>query len=67
MSASEPTRPAYMRPLADLIAETREKLRAGTVHQATVAHDNWCGIWAGRVCNCNPQITLAPIHSPESN
>lgn len=28
------------------------------VHQADVYHDTWCGIWAGRACDCEPEIRL---------
>jgi hypothetical protein len=28
------------------------------VHQISVAHDNWCGIFEGRFCNCDPDISL---------
>jgi hypothetical protein len=30
----------------------------GTVAHANVVHDSWCGIYKGKYCNCNPQITI---------
>jgi hypothetical protein len=65
--ASEPDRPHYLRPLSELIRETREQLKGGTVHQATVAHDTWCQVWSGRPCNCNPEITLKEVHGHGGN
>lgn len=29
------------------------------VHQITIFHDSWCGIYRGTRCNCDPDITLA--------
>ena len=31
------------------------------VHQADVYHDTWCGIWAGRACDCEPQIRVREV------
>jgi hypothetical protein len=28
------------------------------VHQVSVSHDDWCGIWQQQRCNCDPDITL---------
>jgi hypothetical protein len=32
--------------------------RSAGYHQLTVDHDNWCGIFDGRHCNCEPDIAL---------
>ena len=32
--------------------------RAVGVHMLDVAHDDWCGIFANKRCNCNPAIRL---------
>ena len=29
------------------------------LHQITVYHDDWCGIYQDKRCNCNPDIRLA--------
>ena len=31
---------------------------AGEVLDLAVAHDDWCGIYKGRECNCDPRITF---------
>jgi hypothetical protein len=28
------------------------------LHQVSVAHDDWCGIFEGARCNCDPDIAL---------
>ena len=28
------------------------------VHQVSIFHDDWCGIWQQRRCNCEPDIRL---------
>jgi len=32
--------------------------REAGYHQVDVAHDAWCGIFAGKRCNCDPDIIL---------
>ena len=29
------------------------------LHQLTVYHDDWCGIYQDKRCSCNPDIRLA--------
>ncbi len=48
----------YIHPLERLIAEHRGEFKSGTVHEVTVAHHSWCGVFNGRVCCCNPTLTL---------
>jgi hypothetical protein len=52
--------------------EVRAKLSAakkGRTHspETRVAHDNWCGVFRGEVCNCNPEVTLLEVHDPARN
>lgn len=30
----------------------------GSVFWADVGHDDWCGIYDGEECNCDPEITI---------
>ena len=55
------TAPNYVQPLAELIRQFRDKLRAGSVHEARVAHDKWCLIFKGGPCNCYPTLELIEI------
>lgn len=36
----------------------------GTLSVATVAHDDGCGIWAGGVCDCDPDIRIIRCDPP---
>ena len=41
-----------------LIAALGAGLPADGVGHVTVAHDKTCGVFAGRECNCTPDITI---------
>ncbi len=36
-------------------------LPRGTLWDATCYHDNWCGIYDGRHCDCDPDIVIVPL------
>jgi hypothetical protein len=36
-------------------------LNPGKKLSMTVAHDDWCLIYVGRECNCDPDITLVEV------
>jgi hypothetical protein len=29
------------------------------VHEVMILHDDWCGMFTGKRCNCDPHIRLA--------
>ena len=31
----------------------------GKITHVNVAHDDWCDVYEGRACNCNPDVKLA--------
>jgi hypothetical protein len=33
----------------------------GELVSCSIQHDDWCGIFAGRACDCDPDITIRPI------
>jgi hypothetical protein len=35
--------------------------REAGLHMVTIYHDDWCGIFAGTRCNCDPDITLSAV------
>jgi hypothetical protein len=37
-------------------AQTRGEIKEAGVFHVDVLHDNWCGIFSGRSCNCSPQV-----------
>ena len=36
-------------------------LPQGTLWDATCYHHNWCGIYDGRLCNCDPDVVVVPL------
>lgn len=36
------------------------KLLPGRLYHMDIYHDNWCGIWSGRKCDCDPDIVTRP-------
>ncbi len=40
------------------------KLPPGRLYHTNIYHDDWCGIWSGRKCNCDPDIVMRP-HAAE--
>jgi hypothetical protein len=53
--------PNYLPIVLETARRNASKLRPGTVHEMRVMHDSWCGIFVGRVCNCNPVTELVEI------
>jgi hypothetical protein len=52
-----PTRPNYIkkiRYLANIGAIPRDV----GIHTIDVLHDDWCAIFKGKPCNCNPTVRL---------
>jgi hypothetical protein len=45
----------------DAVRRNRERLPPGTVYELRVAHDNWCLIFKGGPCNCNPVTELLEL------
>ena len=42
-------------------------LQGSGVHIAHVAHDDWCGIWSGRECDCDPDVTTEKLPEPPAH
>ena len=51
-----PTRPNYIRAIKVATATGRVKPIPGTVNHIAVRHDDWCLIFKGGVCNCDPEV-----------
>ena len=64
---SNPTTPHYLAPMAELIRQSRDRLKAGRVYTMEVAHDDWCLVFKGGPCNCNPVTTLKELGAAEEN
>ncbi len=46
--------PRYLQELAKLNAA----FPPGVITHVLVAHDQWCGVNQGRVCDCNPDVSI---------
>ena len=47
----------YHEKLAALAASMNE----GGVHLINVMHDDWCAIWKGGPCDCNPDVEVRKV------
>ncbi len=47
----------YVRKIASM-AKTGALPRDVGYHQVSVSHDDWCGIFQQRRCNCDPDVRL---------
>jgi hypothetical protein len=47
--------PVYVR---EIIDKFEEGSFLPGLHHVDVLHDEWCGIFKGKDCNCNPEIQL---------
>ncbi len=54
MRAKQPKPHNYLKPLMQHWSKV--EIKPGTVHHATVLHDEWCGIFYGTTCDCVPEI-----------
>jgi hypothetical protein len=50
----------YLKKLAKLHDMGAMDLAPG-VHDVAIAHDEWCGVYKGKHCNCNPDITITTL------
>ena len=55
-AVDEPAKHNYMKKLLKLQAEG--KLPKVGIHDVSVAHDDWCQVYKGGYCNCDPDIKL---------
>ena len=54
---ARPTLPNYIRKIQYLVKVGAIPVDAGVNH-LDVLHDNWCAIFKGKPCNCNPEVHL---------
>jgi hypothetical protein len=52
----DPTKHNYHAKLVKL--QEQGKLPAGSATEVEIAHDDWCAIYGGGYCNCDPDIKL---------
>jgi len=50
----------YLRqPYIGPMLRAARKAKPGTVTQIRVYHDDWCSVFRGGLCDCNPEVTVA--------
>jgi hypothetical protein len=59
----DPRQHNYYDKLMKLIETTT--FPAGRITDVDIYHDDWCGIYRGGYCDCDPEIQLRP--APEQN
>jgi hypothetical protein len=59
----DPRKHNYYRKVMELVE--RGELPPDRVSEVDVYHDDWCRIYHGGYCNCNPEVRLRP--PPERN
>jgi hypothetical protein len=60
---ADPRKHNYFRKLLKL--QRKGKLRPGEAHLVDILHDDWCRIYLGGYCNCNPEIRLPAPPRPD--
>jgi hypothetical protein len=60
---TDPLQHNYYKKLLQLVEQG--KVLPGRVMEVDVYHDDWCRIYCGGYCNCDPEIELPP--PPEQN
>jgi len=58
-------KPNYIRALKAAIRSGKLKTAAGQVVHIDVAHDDWCAIFKGGICNCDPEVSFRPARKPK--
>jgi hypothetical protein len=55
----DPTKHNYYKKILDLYE--RGWLSGVSLGFVDIYHDDWCGIYRGQYCNCNPDIKVRPL------
>ena len=59
--------PHYLIVLRELIRQNGDQIKPGGLYETRTFHDDWCAIWKGGTCNCEPECQLIEIAPPELN
>ena len=52
-------KPKYLKKILQRISS--KQLVPGTISMIRVYHDDWCAIYKGNPCNCNPDIDMGEL------
>lgn len=48
--------PNYLPDALDLASRLARERGPGTISQITISHDDWCSIFQGAPCDCDPDV-----------
>lgn len=51
----------YLKKLQRLQLEGKVPIEPGKSYDTKVAHDDWCNVYRGGECNCDPEISFIEI------
>jgi len=51
-------RPASLGNYVKRMIDAAQEAQPGTVSHTVIKHDDWCLIFSGKPCNCNPDIEI---------
>ena len=51
----------YLKKIEKLKSEGKFPSEPGKFYDAAVAHDDWCHVYLGGECNCDPEITVVEV------
>ena len=55
----DPSKHNYMKKIMELCRQG--KVSPAGVMMTDIYHDDWCAIYKGRHCNCDPEIKICPV------
>jgi hypothetical protein len=61
----DPTKHNYYKKLIQMFQQG--KLPTASVSDVDIAHDDWCAIYSGGYCDCDPDIRIRPNLDPRNN
>lgn len=44
-----------------VLSQVESAFQQSSLVQMTYYHDDWCGIYDGRPCNCDPDVVVVPL------
>jgi hypothetical protein len=60
--------PNYLTKLNRMLAAGQIRLKGTGVHVLDVTHEDWCAIYQGKTCDCDPDVKLRAtvVHEAEN-
>lgn len=61
--STQAARPKYMAKVMALVRQNPSLTKPGTFTQIQVVHDDWCDIFSGRECSCDPSARVIDLRN----